>query len=59
MKPVTPTLISFLREQYRGEKNDNEIQQLLLPAGSLDVYICRQPSLNALQSYLPLMLSKV
>jgi len=51
VKPVIPTLISLLREHYRGEKTDNEIQQLLLPTGSLDVYVCRQPCLNALQRY--------
>ena len=51
VKPVIPTLISLLREHYRGEKTDNEIQQLLLPTGSLEVYVCRQPCLNALQRY--------
>ena len=51
VKPVIPTLISLLREHYHGEKTDNKIQQLLLPTGSLDVYMCRQPCLNALQRY--------
>jgi len=52
VRPLMPTLIRLLGEHYRGEKTDVEIQQLLLPTGSLDgAYICRQPCLYALQRF--------
>ena len=52
VRPLVHILIRLLGEHYHGEKTDNEIQQLLLPSGSLEsVYICRQPCLYALQRF--------